>query len=238
MIGAATLAMLAALAAAAGRPGRADNPAPPAGGALAGRVRFEGSAPAPRRISVTKDEEACAHAVGEVQDVRVGADQGLANVVVEILGIKPEGAPAWKHPEGGYVIRQKDCRFAPDFLVVPEGADLTIHNDDPVMHNINTGQWNVGQVKGAKPIRRPVEYDGLPLVRVNCNVHSWMEAWLYVARSPLYAVSGADGRFRIENVPPGAYKATAVHPVLGTRKFSVAIEVGKTAEQDLTFTAR
>lgn len=208
-------------------------------GALAGRTSFEGTPPAPREIAVSKDATECKHAAGAVQDVVVAADKSLAGVVVEILGIKQEGAWEWKHPEGGYAIRQKDCRFTPSQLVIPSGAEVLIYNDDPVLHNINTGQWNVAQPgKTDRPAKQKIRYAGQAFVRANCNVHSWMEAWIYVARSPFYAATGADGKFKIENVPPGAYKITASHPTLGTQKFEVTIASGQTATHDLTFRSR
>jgi hypothetical protein len=65
-----------------------------------------------------------------------------------------------------------------------------------------------------------------------------MEAWIYVARSPLFAVTGPDGRFSIKGIPPGTYKTTASHATLGTERFEVTIDGGKVASRDLTFRSR
>lgn len=217
---------------------QAETSGPP--GVLAGQVLFEGKLPPPRRIQVNKDEKECGHAAGEIQDVVVSVDKGLSGVVVEILKIKPpEGWPP-APPEGGYTIRQRGCHFSPHLLVVPvdDGAELTVYNDDPVLHNINTGQWNVSQPPGTSPMKKRLDYEGQSLVRVNCNIHSWMESWVYLARSPYYAVTAADGRFRIENVPPGNYKVTATHPTLGTEKFQITVGSGQTVERDVRFGSR
>ncbi len=212
-----------------------DSPQP---GVFAGRIQFEGEVPPPRKIQVTKDVEHCKSAAGEIQDVVVSEEGFLSGAVVEIQGVKrPETGWDWKEPEGGYTIRQKGCRFAPKITVAHDGAKLTIHNDDPVAHNINTGQWNVVQGKGAGPIENSIRYAGQPFVRVTCNIHGWMETWVYVARSPYYSATAEDGRFRIEGLPPGKYRATAIHPTLGKQRLRVTIEPGQTAEQDIVFQA-
>jgi hypothetical protein len=208
---------------------------------LEGRISFEGTVPPARKIEITTDAEACHHAAGEVQDVVVSKEKGLADVVVEIRGIpEPEGGWKWNSPAGGYVIRQKDCRFHPPLLVVPDGERLLVYNDDAVAHNINTGEWNIMQKGGSgKPTEQTIKYRGRPLVRVNCNYHPWMEAWIYVAQSPFYAVTDEEGRFRIAGILPGTYDLAAYHPTLkkqGTK--GVAFESGKTIRQDFTFEGR
>jgi hypothetical protein len=107
---------------------------------------------------------------------------------------------------------------------MPDGAELTVTNDDPVAHNVNTGSWNIMQPAGSPPIVRKLS--GRQPIRVGCNIHSWMEAWVYTVKSPLYAVTGLDGHYAIENIPPGKYRATAWHPYLGLQRFRVNIRAG------------
>ncbi len=204
-------------------------------GTIAGRAVFEGSVPPARQLKVDKDMDHCMLAAGEVQDVVVGADGALSGVVVEVKGLDGE----WQHPEGGYVIRQKGCRFHPEFMVVPDGAELTIYNEDPVLHNVNTGQFNIAQPGGESYVsKRKIAFQGRSFIHVTCNVHGWMEAWIYVARSSFFAVTGADGSFRIDNVPPGTYKVSARHPNLRSKRFEVTVESGQTVEEQVIFSAR
>lgn len=203
-------------------------------GVLAGRVVFQGTVPPPRQIQVNKDVEQCRQAEGEVQDVGVSPEGGLEGVVIEIQGIRGKGERTWEDPAEGYVIRQKDCSFQPLLQVAPIAAELVIYNDDPVTHNINTGQWNEVQGPNTEvPLKKPIR--GRGFVRVNCNIHSWMEAWVYVAQSPYYAVAGTDGSFRIEGVPPGSYRVTATHPTLGSQRFEITVAGGQAVEQTVTF---
>ena len=201
-------------------------------GVLGGRVVFSGEAPAPRYIQVNKDAEHCSVAEGEVQDVVMSADGSLADAVIEIEGI--EGA-ALETPARAMEIHQEGCMFSPRLLLVPDGTEVTIYNGDPVLHNINTGQWNIAQIPDSPPIAQQIDFQGRSLFRVNCNVHSWMESFIYVARSSYVAVTGPDGRYRIEDVPPGEYRVTATHPTLGTERFDITVRAGQTVEHDVAF---
>lgn len=206
-----------------------DGPTAPESGELAslsGTVTLTGTVPPPRTIVVTKDADQCGPAAGEVQDVVVSADGGLAGVIVEIQGVD-EPANGWTWPEAGEdgnVITQKGCLFEPNLLVVPRGAEIEVRNDDMVTHNVNTGAWNVLQTAEEAPIVRPIG-SRLP-VKVSCNIHSWMETWVYPAASPLYAVTDADGRYRIDGIPAGRYRVNFWHPSLAAERERVEFAGG------------
>ena len=53
-------------------------------------------------------------------------------------------------------------------------------------------------------------------MRINCDLHSWMVGWVVVAAHPYYAITGADGQFAFDNLPPGQYKLQIWHERLGT----------------------
>ena len=204
------------------------------GGVLTGVVRFEGELPPPRRIQVTKDEAVCGVGAGEVQDVVVNNGL-LAGAVVE-LTVRSEQVPEFTPPEEGFVIRQKDCRFSPRLIVAYDGAELTIYNDDPVAHNVNSGLWNYVQSPGKEPLKETIRYGGQSFIRVTCNIHSWMETWVYVARSPYYSVTAEDGSFRIEGIPAGKrIRGTVSHSTLGKQRFTIDIEPGAAQEKQFVF---
>jgi len=207
--------------------------APPTGpvGRFKGVVLFRGAVPAPVTLQATKDEEVCSLGAGFVQDVQV-TDGRLAGAVVE-LRVRKVDRSKFVTPEGGFVLRQKDCLFTPRLLVAFDGAELTVHNDDQVAHNVNTGSWNLLQSPDGEPIRQKIVYQGTPFARVTCNIHSWMESWVYVARSPHYGVSGQDGQFAILDIPPGHYRGTITHATLGKQSFKVDIFENK--ETNITF---
>jgi len=198
---------------------------------LTGRITLDGEIPEPRKIQITKDEETCG-AAGTTQDV-TGRDGGVANVVVEIRDVKSDSPWEWSIPEKGYVLRQKNCQFAPNMIVIPNGKDISIYNDDPVGHNVNTGAWNQMQPSGPDPLVKPIE--GKAPIKVGCNIHSWMEAWVYPVQNPFYAVTDETGNFEVEGVPPGKYRITIWHAHLGRENQRVTLEAGQSAKIEHTF---
>ncbi len=203
-------------------------------GTLAGVISFEGELPPPRVIQATKDPDICMKGEGAVQDVRV-KDGKLAGAVVELSVRGARGS--MDSPKDGFVIRQKDCRFTNPTIVAYDGAELTIYNDDPIQHNVNSGQWNQIQGPGPDPIKQKINFSGVPFLRITCNIHNWMETWVYVAQSKFHAISGEDGTFKIDGIPPGKYRGYVIHPTLGKQRVSVTIEAGQIQEESFVFKA-
>ena len=206
----------------------------PGTGILTGVITFEGKIPDPRTIQATKDAEFCSVGEGDVQDVNV-IDGKLSGAVIEMT-VKGKDLPDFKAPKDGFVLRQKDCRFSPRLLVAYDGAELTVYNDDKVEHNVNTGSWNLLQSPGSDAIKEKIGYQGTPFARVTCNIHSWMESWVYVARSPFYAATSEDGTYTIEGIPAGTkIRGTVMHSVLGKQRFTAEIKAGETTKMDFVF---
>ncbi len=203
-------------------------------GSLRGRATFSGKAIPPRIVHVTKDVATCKKAGEPIEEILVSPEGRLAGVVIEIQGAKPPNHDwIWNEPQDGYVLRQTHCSFHPRLLVIKNGSNVKVYNDDVVTHNVNTGQWNVMQPSGADVIDKPIR--ARRPVRVGCNIHSWMEAWVYPAQSPLYCVTDEKGEFLIANVPPGTYRAVAWHPALRQQRLKVTIEAGKATTRDIEF---
>jgi hypothetical protein len=195
------------------------------GAGLVGSAVFRGEIPEPRRLLVTKDEEVCGFGYLERTEVAVGVDRGLSGVVVVVEGIR-EGK-AWPASQDGHVLDQKDCIFSPHLQVVPKASDVDIVNSDPVLHNVHAYElidgagrtlFNLGQPPSEQPI-----------------VQS-LRPRFYAADSPYWAVTGQDGTFVIDDIPPGDYSIIAWHPSLGGRQQNVSLGPGGAAEIVLDFT--
>ena len=200
------------------------------GGNLTGRITLKGDIPPPRKLSITKDAATCGRA-DTIVDIE-GTDGGVKNVVIEIRGVKGEDWK-FKDPKDGYVLRQKDCQFKPNMVVVPVGKNISVYNDDPIGHNVNTGDWNQMQPAGPDPIVKP--FDSRAPTKIGCNIHSWMEAWLYPVQNPYFAVTDAKGNFKIEGIPAGKYRINIWHAALGKKTARLTIEAGKAATLDHEF---
>lgn len=206
------------------------------GGTIRGVVRFAGTVPSPQRIASADDAETC----GEFQEVRLietGAGGGLANAVLSLTDIR-EGA-ALELPVSAPELDQNGCHFSPHVQVVPLGSPVAILNPDPIMHNVHTFTFDNRPMNRSQPPgveRIELEFTVPEKVRVRCDVHDWMSAWLIVAEHPYHVVTGADGSFEIGNVPPGTYSLESWHESLGATTQSVTVEAGGTVEIAIVMT--
>jgi len=194
------------------------------GGTLEGTVVFRDTVPT-RKIVPTKDTEVCG-GIREEPVMQIGPNQSVQNAVVYLSQVaKGKAWPTAKPPE----IDNVKCRFAPEIQVIRAGK-LDVVNSDPMLHNthgyygkrtaFNLALPNQGQ-------RIPVELPRPGVVRIDCDAHGWMEGWIYVADNPYYAITGADGKFSITDVPPGNYTLVAFQPFIGPVQQSVTVAAGK-----------
>lgn len=143
--------------------------------------------------------------------VKVTKARTSDNVVVYIEKIPNKTFdPPKEHPE----IDQKNMTFIPHVLPVLIGTTVNFKNSDPERHNIytpspagdkfNLGTWPAGIVK-TYTFKKP------GIVKLLCNLHPEMLAYIVVVETPYYAVTDRKGAYTIKNVPPGAYKISAWH---------------------------
>ena len=106
-----------------------------------------------------------------------------------------------------------DKTYAPHVVVVPVGSTVRFPNHDPLDHNVfslsEPNQFDLGLYGRGEAKSHTFTNPGL--VRVYCNVHPRMVAYVQVMANRYYAQPGADGSFTIENVPPGHYRLHVWH---------------------------
>ena len=195
------------------------------GGTIEGKVVYNGPVPT-RKIIPNKDVEVC----GGIRDeplVEVGPDKGVKDAAVYLVDVAKGKAwpPASKPPE----LDNIKCRFVPDVQVIPAGP-LEVVNKDPVLHNTHGYYGKRSAFNMALPNegqRIPTELTRAGIVRVDCDAHGWMEGWIYVVDNPYYAVTGADGKFSITDVPPGTYTLEAIQSYTGPVQQSITVASGK-----------
>lgn len=212
---------------------------------LTGRIAFEGRVPRARRSFITKDIEVCGAGYRERQEVELGDDGGLRNVVVTIEGIAR--GKAWPEHDDHYQLSQEGCLFAPHVQVVRSGQELDILNPDPVLHNVHAFEligdaqrtlFNYGQPPEEPVITTPVRPRRGHEIRVECDAHDFMLGWIWAADTPYTVLVDENGRFTIDGVPPGTYTVRAWHPYLGTQEQEVTLESGATGQATFTFAPR
>jgi hypothetical protein len=165
------------------------------------------------------------NSVRHTENWRVGPKGELADVVVWIVdpqfGTIYRTIPPPPEPE----IKQIGCRYEPHVLAVVAGAPFKIINGDPTLHNVlargYTGPtdppgatiFNLGQSYRGEVDER--QFDDAGIYTLQCNVHSWMQAWVRALPTACFAVTGADGVFDVQlsgQLLDGTYKIEAWHP--------------------------
>jgi hypothetical protein len=215
------IALVAGVAAVAHRPGPAGAQG---GGTIEAAVTYAG-APVVEKLKVNKDTEKCG-TEAMIEKVVVGGNKGLANAVVSVPGAK--GAPkAMK-----VTVDQHGCKFVPHVTAMTPG-ELELKNSDDILHNIHTYSTANPSINKAQPKFKKVmteKFEKPEIIKLTCDVHSWMLGWVAVMPNPFFGVTDANGVAKIENVPPGKYTVEAWHETLGKQTKEVEVKAGQTAK--------
>jgi plastocyanin len=193
------------------------------GGTVEVEVKYNG-APLVEKIKVNKDTEQCGKEA-VVEKVVVGGNKGLANAVASVPGAKGGGKVAKA------VIDQKGCKFVPHVVVMNPG-ELEIKNSDGILHNIHTYSTANPAINKAQPKFKKTmteKFEKPEVVKVTCDVHSWMLGWVAVTPGPA-AVTDSNGVAKIENVPAGKQKVEVWHETLGKQEKEVDVKAGQTTK--------
>jgi len=212
----------------------------PGAGKIEGTITYAGNKQ-PSKLQVTKDAQVCTHG-GEPDGSLQVSDGKLKNAIVAITDDIPRGK-RWASNKA--VVDNKECLFDPRVQVGRYQGEVETKNSDPVFHNANLARVdsaNKGNaevlVNVALPMQGQTQTKNLKksgIVAVKCNVHEWMQAWIYVSKHPYAAVTQADGTFEIADVPPGEYNAMIWHEELGEVSVKVKVDSGGTATLDHAF---
>jgi len=177
---------------------------------------------APKKLPVTIDQYICGkEKVGE--DLVVGPQGSVKNVVVW-LQTPPPGA-AWPSAPVKVEMDQKGCTFVPRVVLVPAGGTVEFLNSDRLLHNLHSASRENPTFNRTQPRGRviPVTFSKPEFVQMNCDLHSWMRAWVVVADHPYYALSNDAGEFVLSNVPPGKYVLQIWQETLGITSRDVTV---------------
>jgi plastocyanin len=152
---------------------------------------------------------------------------------VVYLESAPRGAFEQTEP-GRAVLDQRNETFVPHLLAIATGTVVDFPNSDRIYHNVfslskvsrfDLGRYAVGRSKS-------VRFDRAGIVRVFCDIHSHRNAFILVFSHPFFALTDAEGRYRIERVPRGTYTVVAWQEGTSSEPRSAAVPEGGTTELD------
>jgi hypothetical protein len=182
-------------------------------GAIQGRIVYSDDAPQAVTLDIERDAEVCGK-VGLVDESLVvnKENRGIRYVAIwleskESVPIHPDLRPF--APETP-VLDNRDCRFEPRMLAVRTGQTLLLKNSDPIAHNAAVYVRRTTPFSEVIPQNQPLEKifakaETQP-TRVDCSIHAWMKSWLIISDHPYVAITDADGRFSIPQIPAGEWK--------------------------------
>ena len=152
---------------------------------------------------------------------------------VVYLESAPRGAFEQSEP-GRAVLDQRNETFVPHVLAITTGTVVDFPNSDRIYHNVfslsktkrfDLGRYPVGHSK-------QVRFDHPGIVRVFCDIHSHMNAFILVFSHPFFSLTDNEGRYRIDNIPPGSYNVIAWNEGVQSEPRAVIVPDGGVAEED------
>jgi len=203
------------------------------GATIRGTVKVQGQLPKLPPLQISKYKEVCRDVPNET--LIVGPSQGLRYAVVTLEGIVKGKAV---EREVQHELDNVKCRFAPHVQAASVGQFVLMKNTDPILHTAHAffingqPQFNVGLYPG-RVSRKPLVTPGI--VKVLCEVHPWMSAYIVVTDHPYHSVTDAYGEYLINDIPPGNYKLRVWHESLGSEEKSVDVKPGASQNLDFVF---
>lgn len=182
---------------------------------IKGNVRYAGPSIEKKKISVTIDQYVCGKEK-DPEDLLISPNSGIKNAVVSLQNVAPEAKRDWNLPPAK--MDQKQCSFTPRVVIVPVGGTVDFLNSDRLLHNVRSAGKENPPFNRAQPHARSISFSFKQpeILRIDCDLHSWMRGWVVVAEHPFYAITDEQGEFSVENVPRGKYKLQVWHEILGT----------------------
>ncbi len=214
------------------------------GGTLQGKIVLTGPTPPPRiyHLVLFPNMELCSQVETDadmnrvIHDFKVSPDGGLKDVVVS-LDYVPSKKLFFKKPLN---INTHHCKFSPYVNVVKQDEIFTVYNQDKAIHNSQIYQAERGKIIENIPIWPEKTAKGnihfqkdYKIFQMICGMHEFMQTWGYRVQNPYYFITGKDGAFTIQGIPPGDYVVNAWHPQMDIQ--SQRIHVEEKAVIDLNF---
>src|ERR1700730_6285917 len=208
------------------------------GGTIDGIVTLSGTAPE-AQIKVSKKQDYGGQTIPDPA-YTVDGNGGLANVIVYLKDItKGKAAPS----EPLALVNVK-CMFSPRAQGAMVSQQVKISSEDTVLHNThpqnsetNATIFNVALPFKGFSVTKPLP--GMPMmIKVKCDAHEWMHAWIMELDHPYYTTTNADGHFTIKDVPPGTYTLAVWHEVAGEQSAPVTVTAGQVVKPSIALAAK
>ncbi len=172
-----------------------------------------------------------------VAELGTATARDLPDLLRSVVYLESAPRGAFETNEGGHaVMDQRNETFVPHVLAITTGTTVDFPNSDKIYHNVfslsKTKRFDLGRYAAGHS--QAVKFDRPGIVRVFCDIHSHMNAFILVFSHPFFAITDTDGRYRIDNVPPGTYNVIAWNEGTASDPRPVTVADGGNAELDFT----
>jgi plastocyanin len=198
-----------------------------AGAVLKGTVKYGDAQPKLKKLDMMADPVCMGlhSAVTRSETVLVNPNGTLKNVFVYVKeGLEGQ---SFETPAEKVVFDQKGCMYDPHVLGVQVGQPIEMLNSDDTLHNVHAlakenKEFNYGMP--FKGMALPAQFDTEEImVKMKCDVHPWMKAYIGVVAHPHFSVTDDEGVFDLGELPDGEYTIEAWHEHYGTQMQKVTL---------------
>lgn len=210
-------------------------------GTIRGVVKILGVPPKRKFLRINSDPKCAALHDGQMPADDIVADPE-GNVRWAFVYVSKGNTASKPGPLPPVLLDQVGCRFDPHVLGVQVNQPVNIYNNDPLLHNVHSlpfenKEFNFG-LPGAGQFETKRFSTKEVMVRVRCEVHPWMSAWIGVLDHPYFSVTSGSGGYGIVNLPPGRFKVTVWHERYASVEQEVDVPSGGDATLDFFLDAR
>ena len=172
-----------------------------------------------------------------VSDLGAAGRRDLPDRLRSVVYLETAPRGAFEQTESSRaVMNQRNETFVPHVLAITTGTTVDFPNSDRIYHNVfslsKAARFDLGRYAAGRS--KSVRFDRPGIVRVFCEIHSDMSAFILVFSHPFFAMTDGDGRYRIDNVPPGAYNVIAWNDGVSSDGGPVTVQAGGVAELEIT----
>jgi len=172
-----------------------------------------------------------------VADLGSAGPRDVPDLLRSVVYLEAAPRGAFDTQESGHaVMDQRNETFVPHLLAITTGTTVDFPNSDRFYHNVfsfsKPKRFDLGRYAAGESKR--VTFDKPGIVRVFCEIHSHMNAYILVFNHPYFAVSDEEGRYHIDNVPPGTYSVVAWYEGTSADPRPATVPDGGPAELDFT----